>query len=272
MIYFKVRNFDQFQHYKHRNPPWIRLYYALLHDRRFFRLSDKNKWLAIGCFLLASQCDNKIPFDEGWIQKELSLDTTPDWQTLIESEFIVPIDCDASAMLATCKQNASQSRVDNTDSTEAEILSFSQKPKMSAQESIKILKHWNAQPATMHHRSLNGQEKAIVKTLRKYSPEEICRAIERYSQVRANETGKYRSLYAWTLGEFLTRNEHFNIERFNAEDWEAPFMENKKPVKQELFPENQPIGKPKDLPDGWKWQFDAAGNKTGILKPSEKPH
>lgn len=230
MLYFKVRNFDKFQHYKHRNPPWIRLYYDLLHDRQFFRLSDKNKWLAIGCFMLASRCDNKIPFDEEWIAKELSLDSSPDWQSIIEAEFIQPIDCDASVMLAGCKQNSSQSRVDNTDntdntdSTETEILSFSKSAKRSLLESVQILKFWNLQSATMHHRSLNGQEKAIVKTLRKYSPEEVCRAIERYSQVRANAGGRYRDLYAWTLGEFLTRKEHFNVERFNAEDWEAPFM------------------------------------------------
>jgi hypothetical protein len=129
-------------------------------------------------------------------------------------------------MLASCLQDASQSRADNTEkNTEAEILSFSQKPKRSMQESIEILKFWNSQSATMHHRSLNGQEKAIVSTLRKYSPEEVCRAIERYSQVRANVEGRYRDLYAWTLGEFLTRKNGYNLDRFNAENWEEPFMD-----------------------------------------------
>lgn len=107
MYYFKVRNFEQFQHYKHRNPPWIRLYNNLLHDRKFYRLKDSTKYLAIGCFLLASQYDNKIPFDPDWITKELSLYESPDWQELVESEFIIPIDCDASNMLATCLQHAS---------------------------------------------------------------------------------------------------------------------------------------------------------------------
>lgn len=231
MLYFRVRNFEQFQHYKHRNPPWIRLYYMLLHDLRFYSLDNSTKYLAIGCFLLASQTENKIPFNESWIKKELSYDGVPNWQALLDAEFIQPIDCDASAMLATCLQDASQSRADNTEqSTEAEILSFSEKaqnPKRSFKESVEILKFWNSKPATMHHRSLNGQEKAIVKTLRKYSPEEVCRAIERYSQVRANVKGRYRDLYAWTLGEFLTRKEHYNIERFNAENWEQPFLESK---------------------------------------------
>jgi hypothetical protein len=256
MHYFKVRNFEQFQHYKHRNPPWIRLYYQLLHDRRFFRLDDASKWLAIGCFLLASQTDNNIPFDQDWIIKELSLSEPPKWQDLIESEFIQPIDCDASALLASCKQDASQSITDNSDSTEAEILSNSQNaanpsgraargngilfpearqaatpeaphsPKERAFEALEVFKFWNSKSATMHHRAIDGQERAISLALRKYSSAEILRAIERYSQVRANETGKYRSLYAWTLGEFLSRQNHYNLERFNAENWEEPFLKN----------------------------------------------
>jgi hypothetical protein len=40
MVYFEVRNFQEFQHYSKRNPPWIRLYYRLLHDREFFRLAE----------------------------------------------------------------------------------------------------------------------------------------------------------------------------------------------------------------------------------------
>jgi uncharacterized protein YdaU (DUF1376 family) len=37
-----------------------------------------------------------------------------------------------------------------------------------------------------------------------------------------------------------------------------------------ITPAEQPAPKPKDLPDGWKWQFDAAGNKIGVLKPAQK--
>lgn len=265
MLYFRVRNFEQFQHYKHRNPPWIRLYYQLLNDRRFWRLDDQTKWLAVGCFLLASQCENRIPLDEEWIQKQLSLTTIPNWQALLDAEVIQPIDCDASTLLAACKHYASQSITDNseyrTDNTEAEILSISPKdPKSSGRgagskdlygspsgnggepaatpdygikaksskqiilEASEIFRFWNSQPATMHHRSVNGQEKAISLTLRKYEPAEIRRAIERYSIVRQNAEGKYRDLYVWTLGEFLTRQDHYNIERFNAQDWELPFL------------------------------------------------
>jgi len=42
-------------------------------------------------------------------------------------------------------------------------------------------------------------EAAIAKTLKRYSLDDIKCAIGRYSQVRANERGRYRDLYAWTL-------------------------------------------------------------------------
>jgi hypothetical protein len=242
MLYFRVRNFEQFQHYKHRSPPWIRLYSQLLHDRRFFRLDDSSKWVVVGVFLLASQHENKIAFDPEWISRELSLTTVPNWQALIDSEFIIPIDCDASTLLASCTQSASQSRADNTEQiiqkTETEILSLSQKSaKVSARESSEIFKFWNQQSATMHHRAIDGQERAICHSLRKFDPAEIRRAIERYSQVRANESGCYRDLYAWTLGEFLSRKDGFNIVRFNAENWEDPFRSNNNGHKSDPEPE-----------------------------------
>lgn len=220
----------------------------ILHDLRFYCLSDETKYLAIGCFLLASQHENRIPFNEGWIAKELSLTSVPNWQALLDSEFIQPIDCDASTMLATCLQHARQRREEKRrEETESEILSLSQETakvsgreagaswptgdvkaatlKESMSEASGIFKHWNTQSATMHHRAIDGQEKAILQALRRYSPAEILRAIERYSQVRDNKAGRYRDLYAWTLGEFLSRKDHYNVERFNAENWEEPFLQ-----------------------------------------------
>jgi hypothetical protein len=228
MRYFQVRNFDQFQHYKLRNPPWIRLYYKLLHDRRFFRLDDASKYLAIGCFLLASQSENKIPFDEAWIRRELSFDGVFNWEILLENEFITPIDCDASTLLSEASNHACHiitDSSDNSDSSNTEILSFSPKTQKGVvKEEIAILNYWNQQPELMKHRALNGQEKDINKALKKYSPDEIKRAIERYSKVRQNKEGQYRDLYQWTLGEFLSRQNHYNIERFNVDNWEQPFM------------------------------------------------
>jgi hypothetical protein len=59
-------------------------------------------------------------------------------------------------------------------------------------------------------------------------------------------------------------------------DWDAAWrkwMRNAKNWSKSSDPEPiQHTPKPKDLPDGYKWQYDASGNKTGLLKQVEKPH
>ena len=226
MLQFEMRNFEEYQHYSKRNPPWIRVYYRLLQDRRFRKLDPCSKFVVIGLFLIASQHQNKVDAENEWLCDLLGLSNTPNWQAIVESEFIVPINCDASTLLAYLAGDACHSITDNSDNSESitEILSFSESTKRRAQDAIEVFKFWNSKPATTRHKSIDSQEKAIIKTLRRYSVEEINLCIERYSQVRANEAGKYRELYAWTLGEFLTRKEHYNIERFTADNWEQPFL------------------------------------------------
>jgi hypothetical protein len=242
MRYFKVRNFSEYQHYKHRNPPWIRLYYRLLSDRLFFRLDDATKYLVIGLFLLASQNNNEIPLDEEWIRRELNFEGDFKWDLVLESKFIEPMGWDASEMLAGNEKNSSQSITDSSDSsedTETEILSFSPKTQKGAiKEAIEVLNFWNTLPAVIHHRSLGANEKLIAKTLKKYSVEEIKQAAIRYSKVRENLGGRYREIYAWTIGEFLTRQNHYNVDRFISEQWELPFLSNGnglKPARQESY-------------------------------------
>ena len=107
MTYIKVVNFEKYQHYdpKKRRPPWIKLYNSLLDDYEFGCLQDASKMLAIGLWLLASRCNNKIPCDPKWISEQLHLTEKVDLECLVSAGFIT-ISGDASNMLATCKQNA----------------------------------------------------------------------------------------------------------------------------------------------------------------------
>ncbi len=63
---FSVKNFERFQHYKDRSPPWIKLYNELLDDYGFGRLPDASKMHLVAIWLLASRNDNKIPHDAEW--------------------------------------------------------------------------------------------------------------------------------------------------------------------------------------------------------------
>lgn len=63
MEYFSIKNFSKYQHYKDRNPPWIKLHFSLLHDRDFMSLTPSQRWELIGLWLLASQRRNILEYD-----------------------------------------------------------------------------------------------------------------------------------------------------------------------------------------------------------------
>lgn len=106
-----VKNWSKFQHYKDRNPPWIKLYTDTFQRRDFNRLPDDSKLLAICIWTLAAReasCyRGSIPLDLDWIKMQCGLGpliTNTSLQVLISNGFI---DCD-SEVLADCKQDAIQ--------------------------------------------------------------------------------------------------------------------------------------------------------------------
>lgn len=86
--YFRVRNFERFQHYNDRRPPWIKLYRDILDDPRFFRLSEVERYILIGIFILASQHDNKLPLDQSWLKVKLLTKKSVPVEFLIDSEWL----------------------------------------------------------------------------------------------------------------------------------------------------------------------------------------
>jgi hypothetical protein len=69
--YLAVRNWDKFQHYKQRNPPWIRLHRTLLRDHKFNQLTENEQWMLVRLWLLASESDNHMAYDEKWVRRAI---------------------------------------------------------------------------------------------------------------------------------------------------------------------------------------------------------
>lgn len=103
--FFSVKNFERFQHYKDRSPPWIKLYNELLDDYDFGRLQDASKMHLVAIWLLASRYDNRIPYDAEWIARRINATSRVDLETLAKSGFISP-DQGCSEPLAERKQDA----------------------------------------------------------------------------------------------------------------------------------------------------------------------
>ena len=108
----KVKNWETFQHYKNRNPPWIRLYRGLLDDIEFNSLSGNAAKHLVMIWLVAaesSELDGSIPD-----KKELSFRLRISEKELSKSlKELAHWLHDDSRVLAGCLQDA-------TPETEAE--------------------------------------------------------------------------------------------------------------------------------------------------------
>jgi len=89
MEFFSIKNFERFQHYKDRRPPWVKLYRDLWHDPDFFSLTDTCKLLYIGLLTIASETENKIPLNPRWIQARLAISEPVEMKELKDAGLIL---------------------------------------------------------------------------------------------------------------------------------------------------------------------------------------
>jgi hypothetical protein len=104
--FIRVVNWERFQHYKHRNPPWIKLYGEMLSSRTWVTLDDSSRVLAFAVLMLAARHENKIPMDPAYIRRVAYLNSDPNFAGLLETNFVEIVD-GASNVLATCTHDAS---------------------------------------------------------------------------------------------------------------------------------------------------------------------
>lgn len=107
-MFLSVANWEKFQHYKDRNPPWIKLHRSLLTDYQFACLHDASKLHLMLLWIVASQQNGVIPDDPTYLKNLLNIDTKPDLNELIEKGFLVR------------KQNASNAQAKRSPETETE--------------------------------------------------------------------------------------------------------------------------------------------------------
>jgi len=108
---YRVSNWLRYQHYKNRNPPWIKLHYEILHSRDWLFASDYSKLQMVICLLVASRHDGNVPDDPEYIKRMAGLSFTPDLSELVDMGFLVQEgakECknDANLMQKECKNDA----------------------------------------------------------------------------------------------------------------------------------------------------------------------
>ena len=102
----RPKNWDKFQHYKQRCPPWIKMYRTLLDDREFMCLPVASKALAMMLWLLASEhaegVIEGVPADWAFRLRMTDNELLAALKPLIDNGMF----SDASMMLAECLQGA----------------------------------------------------------------------------------------------------------------------------------------------------------------------
>jgi hypothetical protein len=85
---FSVKDFDKFQHYKDRAPPWIKLYNSTLDSYEFAKLSDAARFHLLAIMLLASRSGNKIPYDPVWVSGRINSTEPVQLDVLVDAGFL----------------------------------------------------------------------------------------------------------------------------------------------------------------------------------------
>jgi len=144
ILMLKPKNWNNFQHYKDRLPPWIKLHRELLNNKQFMRLPTASKALAPMFWLLASESkseegvfdasDDELEFRLRMSVKEIQLGR----KSLIDNGFF----CVASGMLAECVHVAvpEKRREETETETDAFAVFYSAYPKKVAKPAA--LKAW----------------------------------------------------------------------------------------------------------------------------------
>jgi hypothetical protein len=191
----RIKNWSEFQHYKDRAPPWVKLHHSLLDNFEFHCLPVDSKALAPMLWLLASEnLDGSISDDLSKVAFRLRT-SVKDVQTalkpLIDKGFVVS----DSNVLADCKQCA-------LPETETETETEARKPTVSP------VKQRNSK-----HQKPDDVEQSVWDDFvahRKRKRGSITELVMQSIQIEANKAG-------WSLNDALKEIVVCNWQTFKAD-------------------------------------------------------
>ena len=123
---YRVKNWSKFQHYKNRNPPWIRFYVEVLDDYKadgaendFHALPDDAKLTMVLIWALASRYGGVLPrVDSAWLAVKLGIKNVA-VAPLIHGGFLIPFG-DASTDASTDASAGARPSTSTSTSTSSE--------------------------------------------------------------------------------------------------------------------------------------------------------
>ena len=114
--YYEIPTWKDYQHYKDRDPPWIKLHFSLLTSPTWVMLDDASRALAIACMLIASRNHGKVPSNPDYIKRVAYLNSV-NFKPLIENGFLVP----CKQMLADASESKQEQAKATTEKSREDI-------------------------------------------------------------------------------------------------------------------------------------------------------
>ena len=195
---YRIKNWNLFQHYKDRKPPWIKLHMSLLSDDDYLALSSKAKIVLIHCWMAAAErwkpgkeVEPLLPCEPSLLRLALRLRQTLCLVELESSGYLIKVSNDYNNLIC---DDASETVADCT--TEAEVKAELEEPKSTAQDLFKILEPLLTQVKKLYPKF--NTHSWIQKTINKdgfIRPD----AVWQFVLTRVVETkGNIKSIWAYT--------------------------------------------------------------------------
>lgn len=216
-----VCNWDDFQHYRDRDPPWIKLYRDILTSETWLLGTDTVRLVQIASILLAARYKNEIPFNMELIKSAAHLGCEEDAiqvaiMFLAGHKFLeihnltnFPVES-ASTLLAKC---STTNPVLYSEQVRASQSRASQSRDMSAQEAdpvVVVFQHW--QHVWHKQRSaLDPKRRALIaKALKSYSVVDLGLCISGYNNSDWHRGQNDRNCVYDDIGLFLRDSAHID--------------------------------------------------------------
>ena len=180
-IHIAIKNFDKHQHYKNRNPSWIKLHVNILTDMEFMMLNSASKCLLMLLWVLASENDGVIKLSEkalGFRLRDPKF-SAKQLKPLISTGFISmqadasTMQADASTILAPASECYSEERRVEREKEKEREVAFSLLKFLNE----KTGKSFRAHEGTNGHQRPSANIEAIILALARGATEEQLRGV-----------------------------------------------------------------------------------------------
>jgi hypothetical protein len=186
-----IRNWERFQHYKDRDPPWVKLYRDLLTSESWVLGTDLSRVIQVASIVLAPRYSNQIPLRFDLLRKVMSLECketefTKAVKHLVDTGFVElqdvtepvkVVEQSASSVLATCASEKIREDQSREEQSREEI---HVEQELDAGPVAKVFSHWRTEFG--HPKAVldSKRRKVIEQALKSYDEATLIASISGY--------------------------------------------------------------------------------------------